>query len=179
MKEIRFHGRGGQGVVKSAQTIVETIVDTGSYAHFIPFFGVERRGSPVYGFLRINNKDIRIKTQVYEPDVLMILDDSLLNMKQTFKGLKEGSTVIINTTKSLSELNIPPEAKSVYTVDATKIALDKTNRNIPNTAMLGAFANATGLVDWPALQEHIKEDFGEANRVAAVAAYDQVQCINS
>lgn len=179
MKEIRLHGRGGQGVVKSAQTIVETIVETGLYSHFIPFFGVERRGSPVFGFLRIDDKDIRIKTQVYEPEILIIMDDSLISMKQTFQGLKEGSIVIINTTKPLSELNIPAEAKEVYTVDATKIALEKIRLSIPNTAMLGAFAKATGLADWSVLQKNIEKNFGEANRIAAVTAYDQVQCINS
>jgi 2-oxoacid:acceptor oxidoreductase gamma subunit (pyruvate/2-ketoisovalerate family) len=178
MKEIRLHGRGGQGVVKSAQTIVETIVDNGYYAHFIPFFGVERRGSPVFGFLRIDDKDIRIKTQVYEPEVLIIMDDSLLAMKQTFQGLREGGIVIINTNKSFDELNIPNEAGCVYTVDATKIALETIKRNIPNTAMLGAFAKATELVDWPSLQKHIKANFGEANLAAATKAYDQVQRIN-
>jgi 2-oxoacid:acceptor oxidoreductase gamma subunit (pyruvate/2-ketoisovalerate family) len=178
MKEIRFHGRGGQGVVKSAQTIVQTVVNTGSYAQFIPFFGVERKGSPVYGFLRIDEKDIRLKTQVYDPEVLMVLDDSLLDMKQTFMGLKDESTVIINTTKPLSELNIPPQAKYVYTVDATKIAKDQTGRNIPNTAMLGAFVKATELVDWEMMKKDITENFGEANCHAAEMAYEQVTCIH-
>lgn len=179
MKEIRLHGRGGQGVVKSAQTVVQTVVDTGAYAHFIPFFGVERKGSPVFGFLRINDKDIRIKTQVYNPDVLIILDDSLVAMDQTFMGLKEDGIVIINTTKNLKELGIHSEIKNVYTVDASKIALENIKLNIPNTAILGAFAKATNLVDWPELQEHIKTNFGEANRLAAIAAYDQVQLINN
>jgi len=175
MKEIRLHGRGGQGVVKSAQTIVQTVVDSGSYAHFIPFFGVERKGSPVYGFLRIDDKEIRLKCQVYDPEVLIILDDTLLGMKQTFLGLQEGSTVIINTSKPLAEMHLPPQAKFIYTIDATRIALEKLGKNIPNTAMLGAFAKATGLVDWPALQAHIAVNFGEDNRLASAAGYDLVQ----
>lgn len=179
MKEIRLHGRGGQGVVKSAQIIVETVVQTGAYAHFIPFFGVERKGSPVFGYLRISDEDIRFKCQVYEPEVLMILDDTLLNMPKTFAGLKSNSIVIINTTKSISELDLPDNAGKIYTVNATKIALENIKKTIPNTAMLGAFAKSTGLVEWDVLQDNIKSTFGEANRIAATVAYDQVKCINN
>lgn len=176
MKEIRLHGRGGQGVVRSAQIIVQAVIDTGSYAHFIPFFGVERKGSPVFGFLRISDKDIKIKCQVYEPEIVMVLDDTLINMPQTFAGLKENSTVIINTAKDISELDLPANAENVYTINATKIALENIKRPIPNTAMLGAFARATDLVDWEILQDHIKANFGEANQIAAAIAYDQVKC---
>jgi len=178
MKEIRFHGRGGQGVVKSAQTIVQAIVETGSYAHFIPFFGVERRGSPVFGFLRIDDKDIRIKTQVYEPEVLVIMDDSLIGMNQTFQGITDECKIIINTNKPIEELNIPSKAKEVYAVNATKIALENIKVNIPNTAMLGAFAKVTELVEWNALKKQIKENFGKSNVTAAKIAYDQVKCIS-
>lgn len=174
MKELRFHGRGGQGVVKAAQTIVQTVVDCGSYAHFIPFFGVERKGSPVYGFLRLDDKNIRLKTQVYEPDVLMIFDDTLLGMKQTYEGLKPDSIVIINTNKPAADLILPQASGAIYTVDASRIAQEAFGKNIPNTAMLGAFAKATGLVDWPALQDHIAANFGEVNRQAAITAYNQV-----
>ncbi len=112
MKEIRLHGRGGQGVVKAAQTIVSTVVDDGSYGQFIPFFGVERKGSPVYGFLRLNDEDIRIKTQVYYPEILLILDDTLLDMPQTFAGLQEGGIVVLNTSKGVEELNLPDTVHS-------------------------------------------------------------------
>lgn len=179
MKEIRLHGRGGQGVVKSAQIIVQTVIDSGLYAHFIPFFGVERKGSPVFGFLRIDDKDIRLKCQVYDPEILMIFDDTLIKMPQTFEGLRENSTVIINTTKDISQLNLPENSQNVYAVDATNIALESIKKPIPNTAMLGAFAKATNLVDWDTLQNFISEKFGEANRVAASIAYEKVQLISS
>ena len=123
MKEIRFHGRGGQGVVKSAQIIVQTVVESGLYGQFIPFFGVERKGSPVFGFLRIDNSDIKVKCQVYNPEVLMIFDDTLLKMPQTFAGLEDNAIVIINTTKNIDELNLPDLNMRIYTVDATGIAL--------------------------------------------------------
>ena len=174
MKEIRMHGRGGQGVVKSAQVIVQTVVASGKYAHFIPFFGVERKGSPVYGFLRIDDQDIKLKCQVYEPEILMILDDTLLDMKATFEGLRPGGTIILNTTKSQDQLNLPETGGQLALVDATCIALEQLGRNIPNTAMLGAFAKATGLVDWDGLQNQIQIAFGEKNVKAAQAAYEMV-----
>lgn len=177
MKEIRMHGRGGQGVVKGAQAIVMSVVDTGGYAHFIPFFGVERKGSPVYGFLRIAAEDIRLKCQVYTPDILMILDDTLLEMKQTFAGLVPGGTVIINTSQMVDSLPLPADIGTLALVDASKIAMTHLDRNIPNTAMLGAFAKITGLVDWPSLQNQIGLMFGKSNQTAAKEAYHAVQII--
>lgn len=176
MIELRFHGRGGQGVVKAAQIIVSSVVDTGKYAQFIPFFGVERKGSPVFGFLRISDKDIRIKTQVYTPKVLVVFDDTLLSMEKTFEGLQENGIVIINTKKSIDELELPQNAKQVYLVDATGIAIDNIKRNIPNTTMLGAFAKACNdFINWDVLKENIKNKFGEANVKSAQVAYEKVE----
>lgn len=177
MRELRFHGKGGQGVIKSAQLIVQTVVDSGSYAHFIPSFGVERKGSPVHGFLRLDNKDIKLKSQVYEPEAVIVFDDSLLKLPLTFAGLQHGGTVIINSDKTLGELNLPEEAAHVYTVDATNIALDTIKVDIPNTVMLGAFAKVIGDVDWDALQSNIVSAFGEVNKIAAQAGYDTVKRI--
>lgn len=176
MIELRFHGRGGQGVVKAAQIIVSSVVDTGKYAQFIPFFGVERKGSPVFGFLRIDDKDIRIKTQVYTPKILVVFDDTLLSMEKTFEGLQEDGIVIINTKKSIDELNLPKNAKEVYLVDATEIAIENIKRNIPNTTMLGAFAKACeGFINWEVLQKNIEAKFGAANVKSAQAAYEKVK----
>ncbi len=176
MKELRFHGRGGQGVVKAAQIIVSSVVDTGKYAQFIPFFGVERKGSPVFGFLRVDDKDIRIKTQVYTPEILVVFDDTLLSMEKTFEGLQKNGVVIINTKKTIEELNLPENAKQVYLVDATGIALENINRNIPNTTMLGAFAKVCEkFINWEVLQENIKVKFGDANVKSAQVAYDRVK----
>jgi 2-oxoacid:acceptor oxidoreductase gamma subunit (pyruvate/2-ketoisovalerate family) len=177
MKEIRLHGRGGQGVVKAAQTIVQTVVDTGGYAHFIPFFGVERKGSPVYGYLRIDDKDIRLKTQVYTPAVIIIMDDTLLDIPQTFDGLQDGGTVVLNTSLPMEALNLPAAAGRIALVDAGRIAQALIRRDLPNTAMLGAFAKVTGLVDWEAMKRHIESNFDAANRDAAVRAYEEVSII--
>lgn len=177
MKEIRFHGKGGQGVVKSAQLIVQSVVEEGSYAHFIPSFGVERKGSPVHGFLRLDNKDIKLKSQVYKPEAVIIYDDSLLKLPGTLAGLQQGGTVLINSDKTLGELGLPAEAEHVYIVNATKIALDVINSDIPNTAILGAYAKVIGDVDWDILQNNILHTFGKSNVIAAQAGYDNVKCI--
>ena len=107
MKEIRLHGRGGQGVVKASHIVVKAAVGSGTHGQFIPLFGVERKGSPVFGFLRLSNEPIRRKTQVYEPDILMIFDDTLVKLPATYAGLKTGGTVIINSTKTAEELGVP------------------------------------------------------------------------
>lgn len=175
MQEIRLHGRGGQGLVKASHLVVKTAVETGHYGQFIPFFGVERKGSPVFGFLRLSEEEIRRKTQVYEPDVLIILDDTLVHLPATYAGLKEGGTVVINSVHDAAALQIPEQAGKVAIVDATTIAMEEIGRSIPNTAMLGAFAKATGLADAGKLFDNIAAEFGESNRAAAMRAYDAVQ----
>lgn len=173
MKEIRLHGRGGQGVVKASQIVVKAAVDGGLYGQFIPFFGVERKGSPVYGFLRLDRKEIRRKMQVYEPDVVVIFDDTLVGMPETYAGLKENSSVIVNTKKPLDKLNIPDCAGIVAAVDATGISEALFGKNLPNTAMLGAFARVVGLFDKTLLFAEIEKTFDEKNREAAETAFGQ------
>ena len=90
MKEIRLHGRGGQGVVKASHIVVKAAVGSGTHGQFIPFFGVERKGSPVFGFLRLSNEPIRRKTQVYEPDILIIFDDTLVKPPGHLRGAERG-----------------------------------------------------------------------------------------
>lgn len=172
MKEIRLQGRGGQGVVKASQLVVEAAVAEGLYGQAIPFFGVERKGSPVFGYLRLSRRPIRRRMQVYEPDILLVFDDTLLSMAETFDGLKEGGTVIINTSKARDELTIPAQAGGIWLVDATAIAEELLGRNMPNTSMLGAFARATGLVDKDTLFDKICHTFGTENACAAARAYD-------
>lgn len=174
MKEIRLHGRGGQGVVKASQIVVKSAVNAGGYGQFIPFFGVERKGSPVFGFLRLGESPIRRNTQVYEPEILLIFDDTLVDLPATYDGLKEGGLIIVNSKKNASELKIPDKAAKVAIVDATGISLKLFGKNIPNTAMLGAFAKVTGLVDWEILLSEITAEFGEKNKEAAIAGYYEV-----
>lgn len=174
MKEIRLHGRGGQGVVKASHIVVKAAVAGNAYGQFIPFFGVERKGSPVFGFLRLSNTPIRRKTQVYNPDILMIFDDTLVHLPATYAGLKEGGTIIINSTKSAGELGIPAQAGEVAIIDASGISEKLFGKNMPNTSMLGALAKVTDLVNRDLLFDEIAAAFGEQNRVAAQIAYDSV-----
>ena len=174
MKEIRLHGRGGQGVVKASHIVVKAAVSGGSYGQFIPFFGVERKGSPVFGFLRLSDAPIRRKTQIYQPDILMIFDDSLVKLPATYSGLKKGGTVIINSVKSIEELGVPDQAGEIALVDASGISEELFGRNMPNTPMLGALARMTDLVGKDTLFDEIAASFGEKNRSAAQKAYDTV-----
>lgn len=173
MKEIRLHGRGGQGVVKASQILVRAAVAEGKNGQFIPFFGVERKGSPVFGYLRISEEIIRRKMQVYEPEILVIMDDSLVGLPATYAGLKEGGIVIVNSTKTAGELGVPKHAGEIAIVDATGISEELMGRNLPNTAMLGAFAKASGLVDKELLFTEIEKAFGAVNRQAAERAYEE------
>lgn len=172
MKEIRFHGRGGQGVVSAAQILVQTVVEQGGYAHFIPFFGVERKGSPVYGFLRLDTKPIRLKTQVYDPHCVVVFDDTLIQSVPVFDGLQNQGIAIINSACGARGLKVPPCTGKLGLVNATGIALDMLGSQIPNTAMLGALAKVTGWVEFDRLSAKITAAFGESNARVATEAYN-------
>jgi 2-oxoacid:acceptor oxidoreductase gamma subunit (pyruvate/2-ketoisovalerate family) len=174
MIEIRFHGRGGQGVVTAARLLAEAAFIEGKYAQAFPFFGAERRGAPVLAFSRINDKEIRARTQVYEPDYVIVLDPFLPEVVDVVAGLKQGGIVVLNSKKAMQF----PLVKTVF-VDATSIAMATLGAPITNTAMLGAFAKATGVVKLESLTEVIKEYFPaklvEKNTVAIKEAYEKTE----
>lgn len=177
MKEIRFHGRGGLGAVKAAEALVYAAVMDGKYGNSIPFFGFERQGAPVTAFLRINEEPIRPKNRVYNPDIVIVLDPTIMNAVDVFDGIKDGSTIILNTTQDISSLDIPANVKTVATIDATKIALDLLGRPITNTVMLGAFVKASGLVSLDRVLEKIEELWGKQNREAAIKGFEEVKIV--
>lgn len=160
MKEIRFHGRGGQGVVTAAELLAVSAFYDGKYCQAFPFFGVERRGAPVTAFSRIDGKFIRIRNQIYEPDYIVVQDSSLLSTVNVADGLKSSGKAIINTEKKPEELGINTKAR-VYTVNATKIALEVLGVPIANTSLLGAFAAITGEVSLESLKKAINKQFPE------------------
>lgn len=147
MFEIRFHGRGGQGAVTASKILAQAAFEEGKYAISFPFFGTERRGAPVTAFTRIDSDVILLKTQIYTPDVVVILDPYVLKTNDVTSGVPEDGLVIINTPMKPEDFNLN---RRVATVDATSIAvsLKLGNRANPivNTSMLGAFAKSTGLV---------------------------------
>ena len=175
MIEIRFHGRGGQGAVTAAEILAKAAFEDGKYCQAFPFFGAERKGAPVMAFSRINNKPIRRRYQVYNPNYVIVLDETLLEAVDVLSGLKEDGKVIINTIKNI---NLGENINS-YSIDATGIALDVLGVPIVNTVMLGAFASITGVVSLDSVIKVTKETFpgkiGEKNAKAAEIAYEQIK----
>ena len=179
MIEIRFHGRGGQGAVTGANILAIAAAKEGKDVQAFPYFGVERRGAPVTAFTKIDDRPIRIKSQIYEPDYVVVLDASLIKAVNVTQGLKNGGLVIINTDKE------PGSVKGVEgriaTVDATTIAvkhhLGSKEAPIVNTAILGAFAKATGVVKIESIVQSILESAPakkKENAKAAKEAYEKV-----
>lgn len=175
MIEIRFHGRGGQGAVTAAEILAKAAFEDGKYCQAFPFFGAERKGAPVMAFSRINDRPIRRRYQVYNPDYVIVLDDTLLEAVDVLSGLKEGGKVIVNTK---DDINFGENVES-YDIDATGIALDVLGLPIVNTVMLGSFASVTGAVSLDSIINVIKETFpgkiGEKNAEAAKIAYEKVK----
>lgn len=172
MKEIRLHGRGGFGTVKAAEILIYSAVMAGGYGNSIPFFGFERQGAPVTSFVRISDKPIRPKNQVYNPDYVVVLEPTIMNAVDVFEGMREGSAFILNTTLEPDEVKVPPEVKSVGTVDATSIALELLGRPITNTIMLGSLIKATGVVRLDYVLERVEELFGQKNVEAVKKGYE-------
>jgi pyruvate ferredoxin oxidoreductase gamma subunit len=155
--EIRIHGRGGQGAVTAAEILAASAFKDGKFSQAFPKFGPERRGSPIEAYCRINNKFINLRSHIYNPDYLIVLDDSLNGFT---KGLKKNGIIIINS-KERKDF----EGFRVFSIDATKLAMDILEKPIVNTAMLGAFAKATGLISLESLIEAVGEKFeGEAKK---------------
>jgi len=171
--EVRFHGRGGQGAVTAARLLAEAVFLEGKYFQAFPSFGAERRGAPVLAFTRIDTKPIRIRTEVYEPNHVVVLDPTLLEAVNVAAGLKRGGIIVVNAKEVPGEL----KAGKVATVDATAIALEFLGAPITNTAMLGAFAKATKLVSLNSVVKAIEGYFGkklaEKNVAAVKAAYER------
>ncbi len=160
--EIRWHGRGGQGAVTSAELLAKAAIDEGKYAQAFPSFGPERRGAPVLAFDRISEKEtIRVRAEIREPDVVTVLDPGLLLIVNVTSVLKERGVLIINTGKPLKDIESVVGTKwRLAIVDATKIARELLGVPIVNTTMLGAVLRATGVVKLESLFEPIRERFG-------------------
>ena len=172
MKEIRIHGRGGMGAVKAAEALVYAAVMDGKDGNSIPFFGFERQGAPVTAFVRISEEPIRPKNRVYHPDIIIVLDPTIMNAVNVFEGVKEGGILVLNTTHDPKDMEIPKNIASVTVVDATKIALDMIGRPITNTVMLGAFCKATGLVSVDEVAKKVEELWGAKNKEALYKGYE-------
>jgi len=183
MIEIRFHGRGGQGAVVASKVLAVALFLEGRYVQSFPAFGAERRGAPVAAFIRVDRDPILDRSQIYAPDHVVVLDPTLIEATDVTAGLKAGGWVIINSP-------LPPEgtpgleAFRVATVDAGRIAaghgLGSPFAPIVNTAILGAFARATGLVEPGSLEKAILDQVpvsAQANAAACREAFESTRTI--
>ena len=177
MIEIRFHGRGGQGAVVASNMLADAAFREGKHVQAFPFFGVERRGAPVSSFTRINDTPIKIRSQVYTPDYVIVLDSTLIDITDVTSGLKKNGIIIINTDKKPSDFNL---SFKIATIDATSIALDNKLGSkmapIVNTSILGAFAKVSRIISLESIIMAIEEsDISkkEDNIKAAEMAYQK------
>jgi len=180
MFQIRIHGGGGQGVVSGAELLSVAAFIEGRYAQAFPSFGSERMGAPVMAFCRIDDKDIRLREPVLQPDALIIQDATLLHQVDLFNGLPPRGVVLINSAKTLDEIGLGGFARGfqqyrVYPVPATELALKHVGRAVPNVPLLAGFAAVTGIIGLASLERAIGEKFpasiAERNVAAARAAF--------
>ena len=184
--EIRWHGRGGQGVVTAGKLLAETALDTGQYFQAFPDYGPERMGAPIKAYTRLSSERIDLHCQIEEPDVVLVLDPTLLGTVPVTEGLQEDGLLLVNTSKSPAEIREITSFKTgkVFTVDASHIAIEEIGREITNTPMIGALARATGIFEVEDLIEQtrkrftklmMKQDIIDANVRAMRRAMEEVQ----
>ena len=175
--EVRWHGRGGQGAVTSAELIALAAIEKEKYAQSFPSFGPERRGAPVQAFLRVGDEPIRVRSEIAEPDVVVVLNPDLLRVVNVTSGLKKGGTLIVNTKKSVDEIKEKyGDGYRVATVDAMKIAKESIGLPITNTTMMGALLKVVPLVEPGDMIGPLEHRFGkvaEKNITAMRRAYDE------
>ena len=181
MFQIRIHGRGGQGVVSGAEMLSVAAFLEGRYAQAFPSFGSERMGAPVMAFCRIDDKEIRLREPVLEPDALIIQDQTLLHQVDLFNGLPARGYILLNSTRSLDELGLGGFVRGVQqyqvcTLPATELALKHVGRAVPNAALLGGFAAVTGGITLTSVLAAIRQKFppsvAEKNVAAATEAFE-------
>jgi pyruvate ferredoxin oxidoreductase gamma subunit len=184
MLQVRLHGRGGQGVVSGAEMLSIAAFLEGRHAQAFPSFGSERMGAPVMAFCRIDDHEIRLREPVMEPDALIVQDPTLLHQVDLFSGLHANGYILINSTRTFEELGLSEFARDFHhyrlrTVPASELALAHVGRPVPNAALLGGFAAATGVVRLASIEAAIRQKFpgrvGEGNVAAARAAFALLQ----
>jgi pyruvate ferredoxin oxidoreductase gamma subunit len=181
MIEIRFHGRGGQGAVTSAELLALAAIEEGKYAQAFPSFGPERRGAPVLAFCRISDHPIKIRANISEPDIVVVVDASLLKIVNVASGLKPEGILVTTSKDSPEKVREDLKIKNrVAVVDAVKIAMEILGLPITNTALLGSLTKATELVRKESFIPPLKKRFGriaEKNISAFERAYQETVLI--
>ena len=159
--EIRWHGRGGQGAKTASLLLADAAFNTGKYIQGFPEYGPERMGAPITAYNRISKNPITIHSNIYEPDYVVVVDDTLLTSVPVTDGLKEDGAIVINTTKTPEELRklLKGYNGNVYTIDAKKVSLETLGKYFPNTPMLAAIVKVTGIMTDQELLENMKKSF--------------------
>ncbi|MCG8635370.1 MAG: 2-oxoacid:acceptor oxidoreductase family protein [Desulfobacterales bacterium] len=179
--EVRFHGRGGQGVVTTAKILANAFVRTGQFGSSFPMFGFERRGAPVTAFGRFADTPIREKTQIYNPGFLVVLDPSQKQSPAVFDGLKPDGMMLLNDKEGPGDIS-NDNLKTLAVINAKGIAIEEIGLPIPNTVVAGAFARMSGLLDIEPVTEALEDFFSgsklDANQTCARRGFEEVTIIN-
>ncbi len=183
--EVRWHGRGGQGAKTASQLLAGAALDEKMYIQAFSEYGPERMGAPMQSFTRISKEPIKIHCHVTNPEVVVVLDPTLLKTVDVTGGLSQDGTLLVNTDKSPADVRkeLSLKGSKIYTVDATQIALDCLGRAIPNTPMMGALVKVTSLIELQNLTKGLKKKFSkkfkpeivEGNIKAIEKAYEEVK----
>lgn len=184
--EIRWHGRGGQGTVTAAKVLADACLSGGRYVQAFPEYGPERSGAPLRAYNRISSRELRMHCAVTNPKIVAVADPTLLDGVNVTEGATDDAVFIVNSSRTPAEvrakLNLKPGQK-VYTVDATRIAVESFGRPLPNSSMLGAVCRVTGVVELDQLLEDVRKSFGkkfsqkiiDGNLQATRRGYEEVQ----
>lgn len=187
MIEIRWHGRGGQGAKTASLLLADVAFNTGKFIQGFPEYGPERMGAPMTAYNRIDDEVIRIHSNIYEPDYVVVVDDSLVGTVDVTKGLKKGGAILINTSLSPEDIKekLGEYKGEIYTIDASTIAIETIGSNFPNTALLSAVIKITDLMSKDDLIKNMQDSFKhkftkkpeviEPNMKAVIRAYDEVK----
>lgn len=179
--EFRWHGRGGQGAWTASELLARTALKEGKFIQSFPEFGPERMGAPVAAFTRISEKPIRIHCSVYEPDVVVVLDPTLLKTVPVASGLVDDGTIIVNSTESPDKvrMKLNSDRGTLWIIPATEIALNILGLPITNTALLGTVAKATNVVSLDTIEQTVKDrfriDIAEKNFAVIKKAYQEAK----
>ena len=169
--EVRWHGRGGQGAKTASELLAEAVFNTGKYVQGFPEYGPERMGAPITAFTRISDEPIRVHSNIYEPNYVVVIDESLLDCVNVTAGLHEDGAIIVNTPKKPEEIRPSLEGfkGKVCTIDARTISEECIGRNIPNTPMLAAIIKVSGVMSDSAfiqdMEESLKSKFANKPHV--------------
>ena len=170
LTEIRWHGRGGQGAKTASTLVAEAAVAEGKYSQGFPEYGPERMGAPMRGFTRLSDEPIPQHCAIENPQMVVVLDDSLLRSVDVCSGVPDDGVVLVNTKMSFAEVRdlLSNHNVRVGTVDATGISIDEIGRDIPNTPMIGALVRATGLLKTETVTEDFRQKYGKKFRPAVL-----------